>query len=273
MSRARRISALVIITLSLFGGTASSAAEPPKRLLLLSQQPDGHPPSTHEYAAGQRVLAKLLAGVPELEITHAAADGDWPAGPDLLAKADGVVLFVSEGAKWLNSDPARRAAFAELAGRRGGLAVLHWGMGTKDAANIEPFVALFGACHGGPDRKYKVLDAAEIHIAAEHPVVAGLADFRLKEEFYYALKRAPEAEDLVPLVTVRVDDAEQMVGWAWQRPKGGRSFGFSGGHFHANWGRPEYQRLIAQGVLWTLGLTPPQSDFPAPLEERDLKLP
>jgi hypothetical protein len=81
-----------------------------KRLLLLSQGPDGHPAGTHEYVAGQRVLERCLGKVPGLQITQARADGDWPEGPALLAKTDGVVLFVSEGAKWLNADPKRRAA-------------------------------------------------------------------------------------------------------------------------------------------------------------------
>ena len=31
---------------------------------------------------------------------------------------------------------------------------------TKDAKNIEAFVNLFGGCHGGDDRKFKVVDAA-----------------------------------------------------------------------------------------------------------------
>jgi hypothetical protein len=121
----------------------------PKRLLLIGQGPDNHPRGTHEYAAGMKLLAKCLRGVPDLQMIQARADGDWPEGPELLAKADGAVLFVSEGARWLGGDPARRAAFAELAKRRGGLAVLHWGMGTRDAEPIEPFVALFGAATAG----------------------------------------------------------------------------------------------------------------------------
>lgn len=259
----------------LVGITGSALADPPaaKRLLLLAQKPDGHPVGTHEYAAGQRVLAKCLSTVPGLKIAIVNADGEWPEGPDLLAKADAAVLFVSEGAKWLNSDPARRAAFAELARRGGGLAVLHWGMGTRDAANIEPFVALFGACHGGPDRKYKVVEGAVRFAAPDHPAAAGLNDFSLKEEFYYALKRQPEASRFTPLATVEIDGESQMVGWAWQRPDGGRSFGFSGCHFHENWGRAEYQRFLSQGVLWTLRLTPPSDGFPANISPEDLRLP
>jgi hypothetical protein len=260
---------LALVGLIVLPGLA--AAEEPKQLLLLAQGPDGHPVSTHEYIAGQQILAKLLSNVPQLKITVVKADGDWPDGPATLDKADHCVLFVSEGAKWVNADPARREAFRRLAARKGGLSVLHWGMGTRDAANIDPFVQLFGACHGGPDRKYKVLET-KCTPAADHPATKGIEPFQLKDEFYYALKRDPENKDLKPLLTARIDDQEEMVAWAWERKAGGRSFGFSGLHFHANWKNPAYQMLVGQSVLWTMQVTPP-ADFPAKLTEADFQLP
>jgi hypothetical protein len=253
--------------------TAAADDAPAKRLLLLSQGPDGHPAGTHEYVAGQRVLARCLSKIPGLEIIQAQADGEWPEGPDLLAKADGVVLFVSEGAKWLNADPKRRAAFAEAAKRGGGLAVIHWGMGTKDAANIEPFASLFGACHGGPDRKYKFLETQVRVAAKDHPIAADVSDFKIKEEFYYQLKQQPDAKDFISLLTAEIDGGEHMVSWAWTRPDGGRSFGYTGCHYHENWSRPEYQRFLSQGVLWTLHIKPPASDFPGQVTADDLRLP
>jgi type 1 glutamine amidotransferase len=248
------------------------AAEEPQCLLLISQGPDGHPKGTHEYVAGQRVLAALLANVPQLAVSQVKADGDWAEGPEALAKADGAVLFVSEGAKWLNADPARRAAFADLAKRGGGLAVIHWGMGTKDAENIEPFVSLFGACHGGPDRKYKFLETQVSVLANDHPATAGLDSFRIREEFYYRLKRQPDAKSFTPLLAAEIDGEQEMVSWVWERPDGGRSFGYTGCHFHENWSRPEYQRLVAQGILWTLKIEPPAERFPAEIKVETLQL-
>jgi hypothetical protein len=61
-----------------------------------------------------------------------------------------------------------------------------------------------------------------------------------------------------PLLRVPIDGKDQTVAWAWERPDGGRSFGFSGLHFHDNWKLPEYRRLVAQGVLWTLKLPVPK---------------
>jgi len=73
-------------------------------------------------------------------------------GPELLERADGVVLFLCEGAKWAQNDPKRSEALNRLAKRGGGVVGLHWALGTKEAANIEGFLNLLGGCHGGPDR-------------------------------------------------------------------------------------------------------------------------
>jgi type 1 glutamine amidotransferase len=63
-----------------------------------------------------------------------------------------------------------------------------------------------------------------------------------------------------------------MVSWAWERPDGGRSLGYSGCHYHENWQRPEYRRFISQGVLWTLKISPPEKDIPAEVPDETFKL-
>jgi type 1 glutamine amidotransferase len=240
--------------LTFFALAAPAAAQAPKRLLLLHQGPDGHPPKTHEYLAGQQILKEMLDGFKELAVTLVNADEPWREGPELLPKADGAVLSLSEGAKWLHQDPKRLAAFEDLARRKGGLVVLHWAMGTKDAKNIDGFVRLFGACHGGPDRKYKVLASKATLPEPEHPVVRGLKPFAVRDEFYYHLKQVKALAAITPLLKVDIDGAAETVAWAFARPDGGRSIGFSGLHFHENWNMPEYRRLILQGVLWSLGV-------------------
>jgi hypothetical protein len=264
-----RICLLASVALGTFGGVAI-AAEPlaPKKLLLLGQKPDGHPPATHEYLPGQQLLAGMLKNMSGLETVLISADEPWTEGPELINGADGVVIFLSEGAKWTQADPRRAGALAALAQRGGAITALHWGTGTKDAANIEPFLKLLGACHGGPDRRYKVLEA-ETHLAnPRHPIAAGLKDFRVRDEFYYQLKRVQPAGSVEPILEVPIDGKSEMVAWTWQRPDGGRSFGFTGLHFHDNWQLAEYRRLVVQGVLWTLKQPIPSSGVDVAIESR-----
>ena len=250
----------IFLAFACAGLLGSPALAGPKKLLLLYQGPDGHPKETHEYELGLKLLHKLLDKTPGLDVTLARADEPWREGPELLAKADGAVLFLSEGARWLSNDPQRLAAFRELAKRGGGLVALHWAMGTKDAKNIDAFVGLFGACHGGPDRKYKVLSAPAHVVDRFHPVARGLNHFKARDEFYYNLKHRATSAELLPILQVEIDGKLEMVSWAWQRPDGGRAFGFSGLHFHENWQVPEYRRLVTQRVLWTMRHPVPASE-------------
>jgi len=258
--------------------TEKPQAERPKRILLIGQGPDGHPWNTHEYMAGLRILASCLQPVKGVQVLIVKADEPWKRGPELLDSADGAVLFVSQGARWLQRDKRRLRAFQRLAKRGGGLVALHWGMGAKDAQYIDKFTALFGGIHGGPDRKYKVVTTSIQPVNTTHPVVRGVKPVKLKEEFYYRLKFTKTGGELTPLIKVPIDGKTQTVAFAWQRPDGGRSFCFSGGHFHANWKHETYRRLMTQAVLWsvdvplpeTLELTYAQKDLlrPRPKPER-----
>jgi type 1 glutamine amidotransferase len=244
-----------------------------KRVLLLGQSPDGHPWATHEYMAGMRILAQCLQGVGGLQTIIVNADEPWKDGPELIDGADGVVLFVSQGAKWVHQVPARLAALKRLAERGGGFVGWHWGIGCQEARYIDEYLKLLGGCHGGPDRKYKVLDAT-IEIAdPRHPVVRGVRPVEVHEEFYYRLKFVKPADGLTPLIRAPIDGEKHTVAWAWERPDGGRSFGFSGGHFHRNLELEPYRRLMTQAVLWSLQLPAPEKGLSLKASEKDLRQP
>lgn len=268
------IVSVVAIPVTSFANEPVEKVPPRKRVLLLGQKPDSHPATTHEYMAGVRLLARMLDKAPNLQTIVVQADSPWNDGPELLDGADAVVVFLTEGAKWVTEDPNRLAAMQRLAARKGGFACLHWGMGTKDAGPIAEFTALFGACHGGPDRKYKVVELTA-RPAGLHPILAGIKPFNVRDEFYYALKQAPpdRIQRVIPLILVPIDDADQSVAWAAERSNGGRSFGFSGLHYHDNWRLPEYRRLVLQGICWTIQRSIPETGMSVDVAPEDLSLP
>ena len=279
--------AVFVVRCSRLEPTRADEVEPPtsrpQRLLLIGQGPDGsHARTTHEYFAGVNLLAKLLHTQPKLETIVVSADGDWRDGPQLLERADAAVLFVAEGAKWLSADTARLTAFRDLAKRGGGLVALHWATGTKADEPIEPFVRLFGACHGGADRKFKVLDVTPELASDSHPILRGVRPSEIHEEFYFALKFATktggvtrsESETVTtPLLRIPVDGEHPTVAWCWDRPDGGRSSGFTGLHFHDNWKHESYRRLIAHATLWTLKREVPEGGLSVVADANDLALP
>src|SRR5262245_37860902 len=244
----------------------------PKRLLLLGQGPDGHPQATHEYFSGLKIVKKCLDRVKGLEAVLVEADEPFRAGPDLIDKADGVVLFLAEGAKWLQQDEARLAAFERLGARGGAFAGLHWATGCRDARYVEKYVNLFGACHGGPDRKYAVVTATTEIAAGKHTIMTGVAPATLEDEFYYRLKLAKPEGAVEPLLRVPIEGEPHTVAWAWERPDKGRSFGFTGLHFHRNWGQTAYRRMVAQGIVWALKLPVPADGLDVEIAEEVLTL-
>jgi len=70
---------------------------------------------------------------------------------------------------------------------------------------------------------------------------------------------------------IEIDGHEETIAWAWERPDGGRSFGFTGLHYHENWRREEYRRLVAQGVVWTLKKPIPKDGLKVAVTDDDLK--
>jgi type 1 glutamine amidotransferase len=248
-----------VITSILLATTVLSLASPlgaaePRRLLLVGQGPDNHPAGTHEYLAGVERLAKLLEPTADLKVNVVSGDEPWTDGAKLISDTDGIVIFLSEGAKWCVADPRRYEALTQLASRGGGFVALHWAMGTREAEPIAPFLKLFGGCHGGPDRKYQVVRTELRPAAPAHPITAGIAPLQVRDEFYYRLKFVDATPGIEPVLRAAIDDQPETVAWAWQRPDGGRSFGFSGLHFDDNWQIPEYPRLLKQAVLWTMKL-------------------
>lgn len=264
---------ILAVAIMVLHGVLLHAEAPKKKLLLIGQGPDGHPAQTHEYYAGLKILERSLAPVADqIEIVQVRADGEWREGPELLKQADGAVLYLAEGARWVQGDPRRYEAFTQLAARGGGLIALHWAIGTREAQPIEGFQKLFGGCHGGPDRKYKFLETSVEVIDAEHPITRGIQDFTIKDEFYYRLKFVEGAKKLHPLLKAKIEDQWHPVCWAWERDDGGRSFGFSALHYHDNWRREEYRRLVSQAVLWTLKVDAPTKDWPGEIKEEDYRL-
>jgi type 1 glutamine amidotransferase len=255
--------------------TTAAAAEPavPKRLLLLGQKPDGHPPTTHEYFAGHKIVKKCLDRVEGLQATIVDAGEPFRDGPELIDAADGVVIFLAEGARWIHQDPARLAALDRLAERGGGIVGLHWGIGCKDSQYIERYVKLVGGCHGGPDRKFAVGRTTTEVADPRHPIMTGVESGTVEEEFYYRLKFIKPENSIVPLLRVPMEGESHTVAWAWERPDKGRSFGFSGCHFHRNWEHEAYRRMVAQGIVWTLKLPVPAAGLNVEVAEDDLKLP
>jgi len=63
----------------------------------------------------------------------------------------------------------------------------------------------------------------------------------------------------------------QHVAWAVEREDGGRGFGFTGGHFHRNWGNDNFRKLVLNALLWTAKAEVPENGVECNVTDEDLK--
>ena len=61
----------------------------------------------------------------------------------------------------------------------------------------------------------------------------------------------------------------QVVAWAYDRPDGGRGFGFTGLHKHANLGDDNFRTLLLNAVAWVSKLEVPEGGVTAKTLTRD----
>ena len=104
----------------------------------------------------------------------------------------------------------------------------------------------------------------------KHPVVNGIGPLKIREEFYFKLKQPAGGKGITPLIKAPIEGESHTVAWAFDRPDGGRSFGFTGLHFHENWKQESYRRLMTQGLLWSFGQDIPAKGVAVPVKKNDL---
>ncbi len=118
----------------------------------------------------------------------------------------------------------------------------------------------------------------------DHPVACGVKPFAISDEWYYHMRFADDMKGVTPiLTTVPPDEVHregtdahganptvfarkgmpEHVAWVYERPGGGRGFGFTGGHVHWNWGNDNFRKLVLNAIVWTAGLEVPEGGVPS----------
>ncbi len=257
----------------------TTPADPAAAKIVLVAGAPSNRPGQHEYFAGCALLMDWLKTVPGVAPVL-VADG-WPRDASVFDGARSVLFFLDGGAKLSFLEPARLERLRALAGAATGFAVLH------QAAECPPELAddfknWFGAvfqsdigCRGHWDVRFTGLPA--------HDITRGLTPFELlKDGWLYNLHFAQTG--VTPLLACAMPDSsrktadakahagrEEVVAWAYERPGGGRSFGFTGCDLHANWAEPNQRRLLLNALLWTANLPVPAEGVASTVSEDDLR--
>ncbi len=257
--------ALLLATIPLFFTPLCSAEDARPSKVLIVVGPSGHPPGTHEVAAGARLIAYCLEHTARMKFDVKVVFA-WPQDQKLLRDIS-TVVFSGDGfplAKMKNKKQNMQA-LAAMMDRGCGIVCYHYATGVQpneiSDKGFHPLVRWMGGCfssrykqHPGVARIFK--NATITPKAKEHPIMRGVGPFTVHDEPYYNNYFGPNgmAANVTALATSMLPpDApkEEVVAWAVQRTDGGRGMGIVVPHFFKNWQIDDLRKVVLNGIVWT----------------------
>jgi type 1 glutamine amidotransferase len=247
----------------------STTAAAKKKVVFIAGKPS-HGFADHEHNAGCLLLAKLLEkAMPNFE-TKVYLSG-WPDDPKVLDGADAVVMFSDGGGGHMAIPHLEQ--LDSLAKKGVGIACLHYAVEVPKGDAGNRFLDWIGG-YFESDWSVNPFWTPSFEKIPDHPVSRGVKPFKAEDEWYYHMRFRKDMEGVTPILSalppadtlkrpdgphennphVRAAVLErkepQHVAWVAERKDGGRGFGFTGGHPHWNWGKPDFRKVVLNGIVW-----------------------
>ena len=286
---------MLVIGLALFGlintavtsATAADSSEAKKQIVFVHGKAS-HGYGGHAYGPAFRMLARILnAEVSAVEAVVVQDDQDLAC----LDTADAIVLG-SDGGRLVKTLGDR---LEPLMHKGVGLACIHYTVDPSDPKAVQRLIDWIG---GSYERYWSVNPhwEADFKSFPDHPAARGLKPFKLSDEWYYHMRFVEDMKGVTPILAAIPPEStrqrpdgphsgnphvrarsgmKEIVAWVYQRPGGGRGFGFTGMHTHWNWAQDSFRKSVLNALVWISGAEVPpggvQSETPT-LEqlERDL---
>jgi trehalose utilization protein len=257
--------------------TSRQAAQNKKKIVFIAG-PDSHGKGDHEHKGGCTLLAKAINDhVPEARAI--VIEGGWPKDARVLEDADAIVMYADGGDSHMVM--LHLAEMDRLMDKGIGLVVLHFALEVPQESAGPYFKKWFG---GYFEINWSVNPSWEANFSSypDHPVANGLKPFGITDEWYYHMRFADDQKNITPILrtlppdktlnrpegthssnpavrdAILVREELQTLAWTYQRPNGGRGFGFTGGHVHNNWRNDNIRKLVINAIAWTAKIQIPQ---------------
>ncbi len=262
-----RIHILLVLCAFLFAPVLHGAKA---KVVFISGKPS-HGPMSHEHRAGNIILANRL-NQSGLDVEAVVLkDVGYPKDTSVLDDASTIVIFCTgHGGHVLN--PVLKS-FDALMKKGIGVVMIHW---ATEAVSGEPGNYFLEWMGGFCDLNWSVNPhwTPSFDLLPKHPITRGVTPFTVNDEWYYHMRFVDDLKGVTPILSdlpgkdtlVRGDGPRsgnphvrkavangesQHVAWAFERPDGGRGFGFTGGHVHKNWQHDQYRKIMLNAILWT----------------------
>jgi hypothetical protein len=239
-----------------------------------------HGPGDHEFFAGCAVLMKLLQQTPHV-FPVMARDG-WPKDPEKTFEgAKSVVFFMDGGGGHPIIQKDHMDVVGKMMDKKVGFVNLHYAVEYPNKVEDRILTWLGGYYETGVSINPHW--TAEIKSLPHHPIARGVKPFTIKDEWYYNIHFVNDMKNLTPILKATPPDEtrrtasakahpgrDEILAWAYDRADGGRSFGFTGAHFHKNWGDENFRRVVVNAILWSAGIEVPKDGAKVDLAAEEL---
>lgn len=256
-----------------------------KRIVMIAGKPS-HGHGEHEFRAGLLLFQKCLAGYPGIQVE--VYSNGWPSSSDVLNGAAAIVIYSDGGAGHPALQGDHLQQLDALMKQGVGLACLHYAVEPTIEKGEREFTNWIGGCF---EINYSVNPVWQAACNPVGKIGQGVAPFSLKDEWYFNMRLNDKAAGVLyavpPLSTTSRPDGPhednptvrdlvqhhqaQILAWEIERPDGGRGFGFTGGHYHRNWGNDSLRKLVLNGILWVAKVQVPPHGVESHVTEADLE--
>ena len=281
--RVLRVSVVILLA------TAAWCHPADKRIVLIAGKPS-HGPGEHEFRAGSLLLKKCLDQVPG--ISSVVYSNGWPNVENAFEKADAVLIYADGGAGHPAIKGDRMKIIGDLAKKGVGIGCAHYAV---EVPKGEPGEAMHRWIGGYYEHMYSVnpMWSPEYKTFPEHVVTRGVEPFSVLDEWYFNLRWPSDMNRITPILVAKPSDQvrkgpyvypagpyphiveaagrDETMMWVYERPDGGRSFGFTGGHRHVNWGNDNFRKVVLNALLWIAKADVPEGGVKSTISEEDLK--
>ena len=256
-----------ILLLAAGWGVGAFAAD--KKIVLVAGRPS-HGPGHHEHRAGCLLLQKCLNEI--AGITSVVHSNGWPQEAGAFDGAAAILLYSDGGGGHPAIKPERLQLLGDLMKKGVGLGCIHYAVEVpKDKGGPEfldwigGYFEAFWSVNPHWDGDFTKLPV--------HPITSGVKPFKIRDEWYYHMRFRDGMRGVTPILTAVPPDSSrgkegqktshgsnpdvlarkgmpEHVMWVTERADGGRGFGFTGGHYHKNWGNDDFRKIILNALVW-----------------------
>jgi hypothetical protein len=272
----------------IFDYAGQKAAKDVKKIVFIADTAPHGGRGNHEFLAGAIYLARTINSnyADAWCVVHTRAK--WPKD---LKHADAVIVLLNHGGSAVND------AVKEATARGAGFAAIHYGVEVNKGDQGENYLKWLGG-YFEPFWSVNPTWTPAFKDFPEHEITRGVKPFSINDEWYYHMRFVPEMKGVTPVlsavapvktVTDRWKDGQkpeshsgnpdvlkdvlegkpQVMAWAYERPDGGRGFGFTGLHKHANLADDNFRTVLLNAVAWVAKLPVPNKGVPSKTLTRD----